>query len=277
MKPFLKWLGGKTQLLPVIEQHMPKRFKGYHEPLVGGGALLFHLLGKGHKGPTTIADSNEGLIKCYQVVRDHVDDLVDDLGALELEYRTGGADYYYRVRDNYGALLGEQVDTIAAAARIIFLNKTAFNGLFRVNKSGHFNVSHGRYVNPKICDEPNLRAVSAALQRVNILCMDFDESILAAEKDDLVYLDPPYWPVSETANFTGFTKDGFDAEDQRDLASAFTEASERGALLMLSNSDTPFTRELYAGFFIHPVRARRNVSRDGKGRGPVPEILVTNY
>lgn len=277
MKPFLKWAGGKTQLLPTLERHLPKEFGAYHECFIGGGALLFSLLERGHQGAMTVADINEELMDCYRVVREDVDYLIDDLRTLELEYRTGGADYYYRVRDDYAALLGEHVDSIAAAARIIFLNKTCFNGLYRVNKHGQFNVSHGRYTNPKICDEVNLRAVSKALQEVSIFCMDFDESMQAIEKDDFAYLDPPYWPVSETADFTGFTKDGFDAEDHKCLAESFHKASERGALLMLSNSDTPFTRELYAGYFIHPVRACRSVNRNGKGRGPVSEILVTNY
>lgn len=262
--PFLKWAGGKGRLLGQYESLFPKRFTRYFEPFVGAGAVFFHLNPK----KAHLSDTNPDLIACYQVIRDELPALVE----LLRMYRHD-RDFYYHVRElDPGAL-----STVQRAARMIFLNKTCFNGLWRVNRRGQFNVPFGDYKNPKILDEDNLHAVSAALQGVDIQLRPFDGVIAQARRGDFIYMDPPYHPVSATSSFTSYGADDFKPDDQRRLADAFRALDAKGAKVMLSNSDTPFIRELYEGYRIEQVWCRRAINRDAAKRGAVSEVVVLNY
>lgn len=271
-RPFLKWVGGKSQLLGALMNTLAPlgRPKGYHEPFIGGGALYFalHAVGRLPVGRRFVSDANPNLLDAYLGVRDAVEAVIKHL----LEHKAQhGEEHYYAVRASVprgGA---------ARAARIIYLNKTCYNGLYRENSRGGFNVPMGRYKNPLICDAENLRAVSQALQGVDIAPRDFREVLVHAKKGDLVYFDPPYWPVSPTANFTAYAKDNFSEQDQRDLARVFATLAKRGVNVLLSNSDTPFVRELYADFAIDTVQANRNVNSRADRRGKVNEVLVRSF
>lgn len=262
-RPFLKWAGGKTQLLPQILGCFPANFNRYHEPFVGGGAVFFALGPK--KG--TLSDVNPDLVGAYQALRDDVDGVI---GALQ-QHRSEEA-YFYSVREQ----MVESLSTCEAAARIIFLNRTCFNGLYRVNRKGKFNVPFGRYANPTICNEQNLRKVSEALQDVNIQHESVFNIGRRVRRGDLVYFDPPYDPVSKTASFTAYAKGGFGDAEQERLAELFTRFSKRGVHCVLSNSDTPFIRDLYKDFNIQSVYARRAINSRADRRGPVGEVLVSS-
>jgi DNA adenine methylase len=261
----LKWAGGKSQLLGALSERVPRvpPFKRYFEPFLGGGALFFSLLPKrGH-----LSDVNDEIINCYQVVRDDVRALVEALG----DHRYDEA-HYYAVRDTDPARLGR----IERAARTIFLNKTGFNGLYRVNRAGKFNVPFGRYAKPAICDEANLRACSAALAGMEISTSDFERAAGRAEAGDFVYFDPPYVPLSRTAAFTAYAPGGFGLDAQSRLAKLFAKLAARGVDVLLSNSDVPEIRELYAPFCIETIPASRVINCKATRRGPVNELLVRN-
>ena len=260
-KPFLKWVGGKTQLLPQIFESFPKNFNRYHEPFVGGGAVFFNL----QPNKAILSDVNPDLIQAYQMIRDDVDSVI-----AELKQHRAEEAYYYSVRETDVA----ELSAAEAAARIIFLNKTCFNGLYRVNRRGKFNVPFGKYANPTICNEKNLRAVSDALQGVDIRLQSVFELDTRVKKNDLVYFDPPYVPVSPTASFTSYTKQGFGEHQQRELADLFGRLVSKGAHCFLSNSDTPLVRELYKDFKIKKVYARRAINSRADRRGPVGEVIV---
>ena len=264
-RPPVKWAGGKGGLIPQFEALFPReRWDLYVEPFVGGGAVFFHLL----PARAVLIDNNEELINFYLVVRDNLEALLHDLRKHQ-----NTADYYYRIR----ALNPQDLTPVERASRFLYLNKTGYNGLWRVNGKGQHNVPFGRYKNPKIVDEPNLRLVSRALAQAEILLGDFSLVLEYAGPGAFVYLDPPYHPLSETARFTNYTKDGFDEDDQRRLAEVFRQLDRRGCLVMLSNSDTPFIRELYAGYDIQVVYAKRAINCRGDGRGPIPELVIRNY
>lgn len=241
----------------------------YFEPFMGGGAMFFAT----RPQVAVLADVNDELVDCYTAVRDQLADVIEELKRHHYE-----KDYYYEVRrwDRLSLSLVER------AARTIFLNKTGFNGLYRVNSKGLFNVPFGRYSNPKICDEANLPACSKALQGTEIRQVDFAELLERPERGDFVYLDPPYIPLNATANFTAYTAGGFGPDDQRRLASSLLGAHRRGARFLLSNADTPVTRELYAELLDEPgvdldiVRARRSVNSKAARRGPVNEVVIFN-
>ncbi len=272
-KPFLKWAGGKQRLLSQYEAFFPEKFARYLEPFVGGGAVYFHLWNLGRiGGETMFLDSNEELINTYRTVRDELEEL---LALLARHKERHGRDYYYEIRnlDRQGVPLSR----VERAARTIYLNKTCYNGLYRVNRRGQFNVPMGRYRNPRILDEERLRAAHDALQDVRMEVRDFRTVVDLAETGDLIYFDPPYDPLSRTANFTSYTAGSFQDEDQRDLADVFACLAEKRCLCMLSNSDTEFVHELYAGFRIEIVQATRAISRDARGRGAVNEVVVLNY
>ncbi len=268
-RPFLKWVGGKSQLLGQLAAWVPEDYNRYLEPFLGGGAMFFSHLPE----QAVLADANDELIDCYTAVRDHLDEVMD-----ELERHRYEKDYYYDVRG------WERTDLplIERAARTIFLNKTGFNGLYRVNSKGLFNVPFGRYSNPTICDRDNLPGCSEALQGVELRHTDFEAMIDDADEGDFVYLDPPYVPLNATANFTAYTAGGFGPEEQRRLAQALVRAHRRGARFLLSNADTPVTRELYADLLDEPgidldiVLARRNVNSNAKRRGRVTEVVLFN-
>lgn len=293
-KSFVKWAGGKGQLLDTFKQYYPMmlpegRIRRYIEPFVGGGAVLFEILQKYKIEEAFIFDINEDLINTYIVIKNDVDTLVEYLLGLECKYLNLSEkvrkEMYYEIRDVYNSrtFRSNQPD-IERAAQFIFLNRTCFNGLYRVNRSGYFNVPTGDYKNPTICDEKNLYAVSSLLQRVHIFTGDYRESIKYVDRHSFVYFDPPYRPLNVTSNFTSYSKFDFSDEDQVQLAHFFAEMNDAGAFLMLSNSDPKnenpddnFFDELYGKFYIHRIKAKRAINSNGKGRGLVSEILVTNY
>jgi DNA adenine methylase len=277
-RPFIKWAGGKGQLLPELVRRLPARFGRYHEPFVGGGALFFHLHGSGRlRAGAVLSDFNPELILCYKVIREDVDALID---ALMLHHRHRLESEYFLAVRNWDRQPGfAQRSRVERAARTIFLNRTCYNGLYRLNRKGQFNAPFGYYKNPLICDPENLRAVSAALQDVELRVGDFADVIARSAPGDLVYFDPPYVPVSATASFTHYTGQTFGPDDQRRLAEVFSALHERGVYVMLSNSYTPLADELFrsraASHAI--VLASRKINCDGRKRGSVEELIVCSY
>lgn len=260
-RPFLKWAGGKSQLLGGLRAKVPASFGRYFEPFLGGGALFFAL--RPSRG--VLSDVNREIIDCYTAVRDDVTGLVAALRDHRYESK-----HYYAVRDTDPAKLS----LLERAARTIFLNKTGFNGLYRVNRAGKFNVPFGRYAKPAICDEDNLRACSAALANVELVAGDFETAASRAAAGDFVYFDPPYVPLSRTAAFTAYAPGGFDLGAQARLAAFFGKLADRGVALLLSNSDVPEIRKLYARYRIDTIEASRVINCKATRRGPVNELLV---
>jgi DNA adenine methylase len=275
-RPFLKWAGGKGQLLKQYTAFFPQdAIQNYYEPFVGSGAVFFYLRGSSQFETYHLSDVNPALINCYRVVRDEVESLI----ALLAEHKAlHGKDHYYAVRalDRDPGWL-QSAPEVERAARMIYLNKTCYNGLWRVNRQGQFNVPMGRYANPDILSEHRLRAASAALQGVAIEAARFASVLDRAAKGDFVYFDPPYHPVSVTADFTSYAADDFGEADQRALAQVFAALARRGVRVMLSNSDTPPIHALYADFRIEIVEARRAINSAKGKRGPVTEVVVMNY
>ena len=263
-RPFLKWAGGKSQLLSQFRGLLPQSFKRYHEVFLGGGALFFEL----NRGPARLTDLNAELVDCYRSVRDEVEAVI-----LALRKHRYEKEHFYEVR----AWDPEALRPPERAARMIFLNKTAFNGLYRVNSAGRYNVPFGRHKNPLICDVDNLRACSAALAGAELEVADFSAVTGCAQRGDFVYFDPPYVPVSETSYFTAYSAAGFSWEDQRRLAEVLRALAKKQVKVMLSNSDAPELRELYAPFRIVDVAATRRINSRVGGRGKVGEIVVLNY
>jgi DNA adenine methylase len=286
-KPFLKWAGGKTQLLDEIDCRLPKReieegeIDTYVEPFVGGGAIFFHVA---QNYPQFrhffLFDINKDLVNCYEVVKNNVGLLIEELRRLENRYlRTDEVErkaLYYRVRD--------QFNRDRSPAKLIFLNKTCYNGLYRVNKNNGFNVPFGGYTNPNICDEDNLRNVSAALKNAEIICADFETAEQNIDRDCFVYLDPPYRPISPTAAFTSYSKEDFNEKDQIRLADFCRRINSKDAKFLLSNSDPKneipgdrFFENHYEDFNIERVKAVRAINCKGNGRGEIAELIITNY
>ncbi len=273
--PFLKWAGGKSQLLAQYEPFFPTEpMRGYFEPFVGSGAVFFHLRGRSLFSSYHLSETNEELLNCYRAVRDHVEDLIALLRQHQMQH---GREYYYAIRnqDRYPAWI--RTSLVERAARLIYLNKTCYNGLWRVNRQGHFNVPMGSYRKPEIVNEARLRAASRALQDVHLGVENFEQVIRRAGRGDFVYFDPPYIPLSATANFTSYTQDEFGEYEHRKLALVFAELDRKDCRVMLSNSDTLLTRELYRGFRIETVSARRAINSASARRGAISEIVVLNY
>jgi DNA adenine methylase len=270
-RPFLKWAGGKRQLLGPLLDSIRRlgSFGAYHEPFVGGGAVFFELRRLGMPGGAAfLSDVNERLIEAYQGVAGEVEAVI---ALLKDHAARHDPDHYLEVRASLP-------DSLAArAARIIYLNRTCFNGLYRENSRGEFNVPIGRYTNPAICDEPRLRAASEALRTARIECRPFETVLDRANPGDLVYFDPPYVPVSKTASFTAYAKQGFGPDDQARLASVFRELASRGVHVMLSNSWTDTVLCLYSEFHTHRVKATRAVNSRADRRGEVAEAIVTSF
>jgi DNA adenine methylase len=270
-RPFLKWAGGKGQLLWELLACVAAagEFGRYHEPFVGGGALFFGLVGSlSSRRKACLSDNNRNLIDCYLGLQKNVEGVIELLKAHKARH---GEDYFYEVRSAAPATLEER------AARVIYLNRTCFNGLYRENSRGGFNVPFGRYKNPTICDAENLRACAKALKRAVVEQRPFEAVLKRARAGDFVYFDPPYVPVSATSNFTSYDKGGFGEDSQRRLAEVFAELAQRGVKVLLSNSETPLVRELYRGFEIETVYATRRVNSRADRRGKVPEVLVRNF
>lgn len=274
--PFVKWAGGKSQLLGQFVPLFPARFNRYIEPFVGGGAVFFHLYHQGRIGDGVILnDLNEELMNCYEVIRDQVGQLVEELRRHEAHKTDKG--YFYEIRKWDRKPSFKERSPVERAARTIFLNRTCYNGLYRVNSRGQFNVPFGSYKNPTICDEDNLRAVSRALRGVELHSEDFERCVEWAGPGDFLYLDPPYHPLSETASFTSYTRGDFDEDDQRRLAEVFRQLDQNGCIVMLSNSYTSFIEKLYADYRQEVVNATRAISCKGDGRGSIPELVILNY
>lgn len=278
VRPFVKWAGGKGQLLPELSRRLPRTFRRYHEPFVGGAALFFHLYNQGRLADgAVLSDYNPELVLCYQIVRDDAESLIELL-KLHERYRLD-RDYFMEIRGWDRRADFAQRSPVERAARALFLNRTCYNGLYRLNNKGQFNAPFGYYKNPLICDPDNIRAASAALRHVELYVGDFGDLATRAAPGDLVYFDPPYVPMSATSSFTHYTGQTFGPEDQRRLARLFDDLMERGVYVMLSNSHTPLSRELYAAHAVRSdvVLASRKINCDGRKRGNVEELIVCGY
>ncbi len=262
-QPLLKWAGGKRQLMGAILERLPARIDTYFEPFVGGGAVFFALASERRFRRAVLSDQNEELIETYQAVQRDVDGVIAALRRLP-----HSEEDYYKIRAQKPRL------PTTRAARMIYLNRTGYNGLYRVNRSGQFNVPFGRYAQPKICDEERLRAVSQALRGVEIRVADFERTAERASHRDAVYFDPPYVPVSATARFAEYQKQPFGDDEHRRLARLFERLLDRGVSTVLSNSDTPRTQEIFGHLSHDLVAARRSINSNGTRRGPILEMLV---
>lgn len=293
VKPFLKWAGGKGQLLSEIERYYPfddRTVKKYAEPFVGGGAVLFDVLSKYDLEEVYISDINAELINAYIAIRDHADELIEQLRKIQnvfIPLETEQRKQYYlsnRQRFNELKVNGDKSINVEKAALMIFLNKTCFNGLFRVNKKGLFNVPMGAYKNPMICDEENIKAVSEKLQNVKIVCGDYRESAAFIDASTFVYFDPPYRPITETSSFTAYTEILFNDDEQIELAKFVDEMHKKGAKVVVSNSDPKnsntdddFFDNIYALHNIQRVEATRMINCNSESRGKIKELLISNY
>jgi len=296
-QPFLKWAGGKTQLLKQFDRFFPDRIGRYFEPFLGGGAVFFHLKRRFPHMVAHLRDCNPELINAYRAVRDFPYELMQSLDEHLRKFNIDRERYYYLVRSQHHApkhvLPGTDRESssvklemtsatdewpaeliIERAARMIFLNKTCFNGLWRVNARGEFNVPIGSHKSPALYDRDNLLAANWALRRAHLAVQDFRDTLEETRRGDFAYVDPPYFPVSATASFTSYAKEDFGAAEQEELAALSADAARRGVRLMLSNSDTPFIRKLYRDFDVKIVRARRSISCDGASRGAVNEVVA---
>lgn len=269
--PVLKWVGGKRQLIDTFSSMLPKRITSYCEPFVGGGAVLFYLQPKN----AVVNDINKELICVYTVIKNNVDELIAELKKFKNEPK-----FFYSVRDwDRDREKYQSLSDIERAARILYLNKTCYNGLYRVNNAGEFNSPFGHYRNPNIINEPVLRAVNAYFNgaKIEFSSKDYVDVLAEVKKGTFVYLDPPYDPISDTSSFTGYSKGGFSKEDQIKLYQCCDELDKKGVKFMLSNSATPFIKELYAAYNITTVKAKRAINSVGSKRGNVDEVVVRNY
>ena len=294
IKPFVKWGRGKGSLLNQLEKFYPLELQNgkidcYIEPFVGGGAVLIDILQSYKVKEVYAFDINLELINSYNVIKNHVDELIANLKLLEREYlcmeKENRKEYFYKIRKNYNVhKLAKDEMSVQKAVEFIFLNRTCFNGLYRVNKKGDFNVPMGNYKNPTICDEENLRGLSNLIKNVNFQYGDYRTSEKYIKKNTFVYFDPPYRPLNVTSGFTSYTKEDFDDEDQKELASYYRELNKNNVKVMLSNSnpkntnkDDFFFENIYGGFYINKVYAKRMINANSKGRGEISELLITNY
>ena len=287
LKPFVKWVGGKGQLIDEIEKFIPAGMTKYAEPMVGGGALFFNVLSRYNFEKLYISDINSELINAYVVVKQNVEALIARLNEMQMAFLplddNGRKYYYYNIRDKFNTMELNDNTSIEKAAYFIFLNKTCFNGLYRVNRKGLFNVPMGSYKNPTICDTENLRNIHTALQNVTIVCGDYMLSKSFIDNKTFVYLDPPYRPISETSTFTSYNSDIFDDNEQIRLAKFIDEINEKGAKIVLSNSDPKninpkdnFFDDLYRSYRIHRVSATRMINSNAEKRGKINELLICN-
>ena len=292
-KPFIKWVGGKGQLLSEINKLYPvelgKNINKYAEIFLGGGAVLFDILSKYKLDEVYISDKNLELINTYKSIRDNVDILIKSLKEMEEQYipldTENRKDYYYKKREEYNSLkINSEVNNIEKAVLFIFLNKTCFNGLYRVNKKGKFNVPMGAYKKPKICDEENLKNVSLTLRNVKIVYADYRESEKFIDDKTFVYIDPPYRPLNITSSFTSYTENDFNDKEQIELAEYINVLNKKGAKIVISNSDPKnndiddnFFDKLYKNYNINRVKATRMLNSNASLRGAINELLITNY
>ena len=294
VKPFVKWAGGKGSLLNQLKNYYPLELRNgeiecYIEPFIGGGAVLIDILQNYKVKEAYAFDINFDLINSYNIIKNNVDELISNLKLLEKEYLSLGKDdrkkYFYNIRKQYNSYrLTKDEMSLQKATEFIFLNRTCFNGLYRVNKNGDFNVPMGNYKNPTICDEENLRALSELIKNVNFEYGDYKTSQKYIKKNTFVYFDPPYRPLNVTSGFTSYTKEDFDDENQKELALFYKELDDNNVKVMLSNSNPKntnkedcFFENIYKGFNINEVYAKRMINSDSCGRGEISELLITNY
>ena len=293
VKPFVKWAGGKNSLIPQLTKYYPIELKNgnieiYVEPFVGGGAVLIDILQKYEVKKAYAFDINKDLINCYNVIKQDVETLIQELDKKEKDFLILDSDnrqkYFYNIRTEYNSYSLNDELNIKRASEFIFLNRTCFNGLYRVNKDGKFNVPCGKYKNPTICDSKNLRNLSKLIQNVVFEYGDYRKSENLITENTFVYFDPPYRPLSATSGFTSYTKEDFNDENQKELARYYNQLNSKNAKLMLSNSNPKNVNEedtffdvIYNGFVINEVSAKRMINSNAKGRGEISELLITNY
>jgi|SRR3989344_2966722 len=267
---FVKWAGGKKQLLEQFKPLFPKKINRYFEPFMGGGAVAFYIIKNYNPKEIFLSDINEELVNCLNMIKTNVEDLIQELKKLK---QLHNKETYLKIRAEDPMLLSQ----LTRAARFIYLNKTCFNGLYRVNSKNQFNVPMGSYKNPTICAEEELKEISKLLKNATIEVKQFYESVKEAKKDDFVYFDPPYYPLNKTSSFTSYTKDAFLEKEQEHLAKVFRELDKKGCKVMLSNSDTQFINNLYNEYNVSVVKATRMINSDATKRGKVNEVAVNNY
>ena len=296
VRPFIKWVGGKSKLIPQMEQYYPKELKKnkievYIEPFVGGGAILIDILKKYNIKKAYAFDINENLINCYNIIKDKVDSLVLNLKKLEKEYLKlddeNRKEYYYDIRKKYNSInIENEKEALEKTTYFIFLNKTCFNGLYRENRRGQFNVPVGKYKNPTICDEENLIELSKLIKNVIFIKGDYRESYKYIVENTFIYFDPPYRPINKTSSFTSYSKEDFNDENQKELGEYFRKINDNNSnvKLMLSNSnpknnneEDDFFEQIYKGFKIYEIKANRMINSNKEKRGKISELLITNY
>lgn len=293
VKPFVKWAGGKSKLIPQLTKYYPLELKNgiierYIEPFVGGGAILIDIVQKYEVKEAYAFDINMDLINCYNVIKNNVEELILELSNKEKQFISLDSNdrkqYFYDIRTEYNSYKPDENINIKRASEFIFLNRTCFNGLYRVNKDGKFNVPCGKYKNPTICDSNNLRDLSKLIKDVIFEYGDYRKSEKYVNSNTFVYFDPPYRPLSATSGFTSYTKEDFNDENQKELAIYYNKLNLKNAKLMLSNSnpknvnkDDNFFEDIYKGFYINEVSAKRIINSNAKGRGEISELLITNY
>ena len=274
-KPFVKWAGGKRQLLAELEKNFPKQFGTYFEPFLGGGAVLFDLLAKKSNLKCSVSDLNSDLVLAYVTIRDKLGRLIESLENHSKNYHKDSTGYYYEVRKQ------EPKSQIEKVSRLLFLNKTCFNGLYRVNSKGKFNVPLGRYTNPNIVNKENLTIVSKFLQseKIKISCRDFESILQDVKKGDFVYFDPPYQPVSDTANFTSYTHRDFTEDDLQRLADLAHQLNSKGCYVLLSNSNTKIVKNLFSSkkWKVKEIAVNRAINSNSQKRTGHKEVLIKNY
>lgn len=272
LKSVTKWGGGKRQLLPVLHDLIPEDFENYFEPFIGGGAMLFSLAPEN----AVINDINSDLIEMYRTIKETPEELLE---LLEKHQENNTKEYYLKIRELDRSDAINRLSRVERAARLLYMLRVDFNGLYRVNSKGQFNVPYGRYKNPRIADRKNIMSVSNYFNHANVTFYngDFEKAVTDVKEHDFVYFDPPYIPLTETAAFTSYTSDGFGLEEQERLRDLFFKLSDKGAYVMLSNSDTPITRELYKDGNIHSVQVSIAINSKASKRGKVGEVVVTNY
>ncbi|MBU4348301.1 DNA adenine methylase [Patescibacteria group bacterium] len=270
---FVKWAGGKGQLIEQFNPYFPKEINRYFEPFVGSGAIFFHIIQNYNPKEILLSDINKELINTYKIIKNDTSKLIVKLKELKNQHTKLGKSFYLKIREQNP----QELNKIERAARFIYLNKTCFNGLYRVNSKGKFNVPMGGYKNPDIVQEEKLKLVSSLLKKVKLKIMPFENIVNLVKKGDFIYFDPPYYPLKKGNSFTTYTKDKFMEKEQEKLAEVYKDLHKKGCKIMLSNSDTEFTKKLYSNFNIKTVKARRVINSDANGRGLINEILVLNY
>jgi len=278
VKPFIKWVGGKGKLIPELKSFFPQKFDRYFEPFIGGGAVFYEVIQNNNLEFSWINDVNKKLVITYQQIKNKPNKLISILEKIEKDYKKKTEDerknFFYSIRDEYNK---GGLDDLDITTYLIFLNKTCFNGMYRENSKGEYNVPFGDQKNPTICDKENLLAVSECLKNTKITNLSFEESVKDCKKGDFIYFDPPYYPINGTSKFTSYSKDNFGQNEQIKLRDTFKQLSDKGCFVMLSNSNTEFIKDSYKDFKINEIYAARSINSKGDGRGKIKEVVITNY